>query len=684
MLPTEFRIAARAADHLVIAAFGCCGCRHFVLPLRFAGSVPQLRDGFLALIRIGHAVDHRGSSIDLLPFSSAGGRDLARLDGGRFRRFLSADRAAERGKCGGVIGSAPEPIRVAPAVAGSGDLRICRIVAAVAVVIRIPARFRAGRGLRFMVDQVVAQGRNHLLLHIRIGLPVENYRGGEGFFSGSGAVRSCLGGSDRSADVLGIPTDPAGEDRQRGSVIRSPGPDRIPVFVGQLVDRLVFGLGLKGLILELRRVYRSALCRAGGLKDDIPGGVCGLGFLMTGIIAADPGRGHRPVVIGPDVFRFAPVMAGSRNGYRLGLLVFVFIRAVCRGNSGRVHGGSLRRAGRVRCDRSHDGVDRFGGTIGTGVVRDSRSVAARIAAGPGEALEGVGYRLRRSLILDEEVDRGRARIRKAGGGDILLCEGAGRAAAQIILIRTGSIRITIGGIGILEEPQQILPIRLVMPELAGVAGGRLVTADPEAAAGCRIQIAAALLQPCADRAAGAGLELAGKRCFRGICCRKGDLAARDSRGDPDQCGIATGNGGGVGNDVDGSGIAVDDDILLAIDKGIRLDIGHTVTGRRIDGRRTATDRQMDGPLSIVVILDCDIHVACSQTLYRDRTGFAGCNVDRRIALDLRDAAVAERCGKVVGSAGGTVCHRNDQRFACSDRGRLFGITGLGGDTDRAA
>ena len=122
-----------------------------------------------------------------------------------------------------------------------------------------------------------------------------------------------------------------------------------------------------------------------------------------------------------------------------------------------------------------------------------------------------------------------------------------------------------------------------MPELTGVAAGRLLIADPEAAAGCRIQIAAALLQPCADSAAVAGLDLAGKRCFRGICCRKGDLAVRDDRGDSLQCGIVTGTDGGVGDDIDGSGITVDDNILFAIDKCIRLDISHAVTGQRIDG-----------------------------------------------------------------------------------------------------
>ena len=48
-----------------------------------------------------------------------------------------------------------------------------------------------------------------------------------------------------------------------------------------------------------------------------------------------------------------------------------------------------------------------------------------------------------------------------------------------------------------------------------------------------------------------------------------------------------------------------------------------------------------------VVLDGDIHAACSQTGHRDRTGAARSDVDRRTALDLRDAAVAERCGKVI-------------------------------------
>ena len=226
-----------------------------------------------------------------------------------------------------------------------------------------------------------------------------------------------------------------------------------------------------------------------------------------------------------------------------------------------------------------------------------------------------------------------------------------------------------------------------MPELAGVAAGRLLTADPETAAGCRIQIAAALLQPCADRAAVAVLELAGKRCFRGICCSKGDFAVRDSRGDPDQSGAGTGTGGGVGNNIDGSGIAVDDDILFAIDKRIRLDIGHTVTGRRIDRRGTAAaDRQMDGPLAgavRAVVLDRDIHAACSQTLYRDRTGAARRNVDRRVALDLRDAAVAEGRGKVIGAVGRSVLYVDDERFACGNADAFFGtVAGCRCDLDR--
>ena len=123
--------------------------------------------------------------------------------------------------------------------------------------------------------------------------------------------------------------------------------------------------------------------------------------------------------------------------------------------------------------------------------------------------------------------------------------------------------------------------------------------------------------------------------------------------------------------------------------GARGDRDRVPSDRRIDGRGTAAaDGQMNGALSgavRAVVLDGDIHAACSQTGHRDRTGAARSDVDRRVALDLRDAAVAERCGKVIAAVGRTVGHVDDQSTAYINRDGFFrAVAACRGDTDRGA
>ena len=124
----------------------------------------------------------------------------------------------------------------------------------------------------------------------------------------------------------------------------------------------------------------------------------------------------------------------------------------------------------------------------------------------------------------------------------------------------------------------------------------------------------------------------------------------------------------------------------------RGNVDRGAVGGRIDGRGTAAaDRQMDGAFSgvrtavRVAVLDGDIDGACRQTGYRERTGAAGCNVDRRVPLELRDAAAAaEGCGKVICAGGGAVGHVDDQRFADTDLDGFRRIIRGRGDTDRVA
>ena len=86
---------------------------------------------------------------------------------------------------------------------------------------------------------------------------------------------------------------------------------------------------------------------------------------------------------------FAIVVPKCWGGYRPGIRVSLFIQTVCRGDSGCIHSGSCSDAGRSRDVRSHDGVDRLCGTIGTGVVRDGSGVTAGVITRPGEVIECV-------------------------------------------------------------------------------------------------------------------------------------------------------------------------------------------------------------------------------------------------------------------------------------------------------
>ena len=170
---------------------------------------------------------------------------------------------------------------------------------------------------------------------------------------------------------------------------------------------------------------------------------------------------------------------------------------------------------------------------------------------------------------------------EAGGGH----DGVGEvpsAEVQVVLVRRRRIGVTVGGAGVLEVPQQVLAVGLVVPELARVRAARLVAAYPKAAGVVGVQVLGPVLQPCADGAAGARLYLA----------RKGHAGRHGLR---DRDGIVR-NGGGdalqlpravrlVGDDVHAAGVAVGDQVLRVVLQRVRQDVAHGGCRRHAYGAR---------------------------------------------------------------------------------------------------
>ena len=95
------------------------------------------------------------------------------------------------------------------------------------------------------------------------------------------------------------------------------------------------------------------------------------------------------------------------------------------------------------------------------------------------------------------------------------------------------------------------------------------------------------------------------------------------------------------------------------------------------GRRDAgNNRQVNGRFSgvlIVVILNGEIHRSGCNAGNRECAGRALRDVDGGAALNLRNAAAAERSGEIIGRVRRAVGHVDGQRIADMDRGRLGGV-----------
>ena len=262
------------------------------------------------------------------------------------------------------------------------------------------------------------------------------------------------------------------------------------------------GLGGKSRVREGRGVGGLALLVAGRRLRDLGGGVHRLRLIVACVSLAGTGGGHGAVVVGPGVGRLAPVVAQGGDGHGLLIRVVLCIQAVCRGDGGGVHSRPCSRAGRSIGDRSHVGVDRFGGTIGTGVIRDRRGITVLIAAGPGEAIEGVGYRLRRSVVFNKDIDlRSVCRAERMIIVYIALGEVPVVVIHQIILIGT-RCGITVIPTRSIIEPEDRLLVRSVMPVLP-VIGNAGCHSEGSVAVG--IQILAAVHEPYEVRIGAAGV-----------------------------------------------------------------------------------------------------------------------------------------------------------------------------------
>ena len=140
-------------------------------------------------------------------------------------------------------------------------------------------------------------------------------------------------------------------------------------------------------------------------------------------------------------------------------------------------------------------------------------------------------------------------------------------ARQIILKRRSSVSITVRRTGILEIPQQVLLVRLIVPELAGIVASGLDGIHSETSAGVRIKILPIILQPEAVRTAGAGLLLGSEGCFHRIGIIQRNLAVCTNR-----CGDALqlpGRTFFVRNDIHRASAAVRDQVLFSILKSRR-------------------------------------------------------------------------------------------------------------------
>ena len=291
------------------------------------------------------------------------------------------------------------------------------------------------------------------------------------------------------------------------------------------------------------------------------------------------------------------------------------------------------------------------------------------------------YLLRNLLV---QIDCRSVRVFQAGvRADVVIAELAA-LARDVIPVGRPRIGVAVVGAAVLEVPQQVLAIGLVVPELAGVAAGRLLVADPEAAAGGHVEVFPAVVQPCADRTAVAGLQLGREGRFGRVGGGERDRVARDSRGDTHEARAGAGAGRRVADDVDGAAVAAGDHVLGAVLERFGQDV-RDVLARLLPA--AAADGQVDDALAHVraaglVVLDVDVDGAFLEALHGERASTTSRDIDRGIALELGNAAAAERCGVVVAAVRRAVGHVDGKRLAHLDRDRLLWVIGGRGDADR--
>ena len=127
-------------------------------------------------------------------------------------------------------------------------------------------------------------------------------------FAGGG-IRDLTGRTNSLNDIV-VVVVAAGLQRSHGAVIRGPGiGDRTPCVADgfKIFDGL--GLFLEGRIREGCGVGRFASAFAGRSRCHFAGGGDCLRLHMGGVAAADTGRGHAAVVLGPGVRRCTPLVA---------------------------------------------------------------------------------------------------------------------------------------------------------------------------------------------------------------------------------------------------------------------------------------------------------------------------------------------------------------------------------------
>ena len=141
------------------------------------------------------------------------------------------------------------------------------------------------------------------------------------------------------------------------------------------------------------------------------------------------------------------------------------------------------------------------------------------------------------------------------------------AAFQIIFVSLGCIGISVGRTGVLEIPEQILSVTLIMPDLGGVIGAALLAAFNHSETVCtvRIQILTVILEPCAYRTALTVLQFNGEFCFRSDVIFYRDRIVVYFSSDSFQLSAASGF---IGNNVDVSSLAVGDQVFPAIHQRI--------------------------------------------------------------------------------------------------------------------